>query len=104
MRVDRLLENDPALVDSMQQNFAFMNKTQHSESLDASATVERLIDEKELARILGVADGTPGNWRRATPPTGPAFLVVEGVVRYAPSDIRRYLELRRRDPAASEVA
>jgi hypothetical protein len=57
-----------------------------------------------LARILGVAEGTPGNWRRANPPTGPAFVVVEGVVRYSPVDIRRYLELRRRDPGASEAA
>lgn len=80
-----------------------MSQTQQNASTDAHA-IEPLLDEKEVARILDVAEGTPGNWRRAKPPVGPAFLVVEGVVRYAPSDLRCYLELRRRDPGALETA
>lgn len=80
-----------------------MNATCQNASTDAHP-IEPLVGEKELARILDVAEGTPGNWRRAKPPVGPAFVVVEGVVRYAPADIRRYLELHRRDPSASEAA
>jgi hypothetical protein len=80
-----------------------MTATNQNASTDAPA-IERLLDEKEVARILDVADGTPGNWRRAKPPVGPAYVVVEGVVRYRPCDLRAYLAARRRDPAATEVA
>ena len=103
MAVDCISENSPTPVDSMPQNFIPMNKTEHNVSADPN-TIEPLLDEKEVARILDVADGTPGNWRRAKPPVGPAFVVVEGVVRYAPADIRRYLEMRRRAPGASGAA
>lgn len=74
-----------------------MNQTQQNASADAPL-IEPLLDEKKLAGLLDVAEGTPGNWRRAKPPTGPAFVVVEGQVRYAPADIRQYLSSRRRDP------
>jgi len=60
--------------------------------------LEPLLDEKAAARFLSVADGTPGNWRRATPPVGPPYVLVEGVVRYAPADLRAYVESKRRDP------
>lgn len=69
-----------------------------------SAGLEPLLDEKEAARLLGVADGTPGNWRRANPPVGPAYLVVEGVIRYAPADLREYVNSKRRDPSAAAAA
>lgn len=71
----------------------------NSQSEPPSPALEPLLDEKGAARFLGVADGTPGNWRRASPPTGPAFVVVEGVIRYAPADLRAYVNAKRRDPS-----
>ena len=65
--------------------------------------LEPLLDEKDAARFLRVADGTPGNWRRASPPVGPAFVVVEGVIRYAPADLRAYVNSKRRDPSTADA-
>lgn len=69
-----------------------------------SAALEPLLDEKQAAHFLGVADGTPGNWRRASPPVGPAYVVVEGVIRYSPADLREYVNSKRRDPRAAATA
>jgi hypothetical protein len=69
-----------------------------------SAALEPLLDEKQAARFLGVADGTPGNWRRANPPVGPAYAVIEGVIRYAPADLRSYVQSKRRDPRTATAA
>lgn len=69
-----------------------------------SVALEPLLDEKEAARFLVVAAGTLGNWRRASPPVGPAFIVVEGSVRYDPADLREYVNSKRRDPRAASAA
>ncbi len=70
----------------------------------STPAIEPLLDEREVARILDVAAGTPGNWRRADPPKGPAWVIVEGVVRYAPADLREYMASKRRDPRATAAA
>ena len=80
-----------------------MNQTLANTTVDSTA-FEPLLDEKEVARILSVGDGTPGNWRRAKPQSGPPYIFVEGAVRYRPADIRGYLEARRRDPSTSEAS
>jgi hypothetical protein len=90
-------ENSPRYVDFHRQNSIPMNTT---DPKTTEQMLEPLLDEKAAARFLFVADGTPGNWRRATPPVGPAYVLVEGVVRYAPADLRAYVELQRRDPRA----
>ena len=63
-----------------------------------------LLDEKQAAHFLGAAAGTLGNWRRASPPVGPAYAVIEGVIRYAPADLREYVNSKRRDPRAAAAA
>lgn len=87
----------PRPIASHVQNSIVMNKTQQNTTSD----LEPLMDEEELARVLDVADGTPGNWRRANPPRGPAYITVEGVIRYAPADVRSYLTSRRRQTSES---
>lgn len=73
-----------------------MNSTNHS--LQVITELEPLLDEKEAARFLGVAESTPGGWRRANPAVGPAFVVVEGQIRYQPADLRAYVASKRRVP------
>lgn len=80
-----------------------MNQTSQYTPVETPA-IEPLIGEREVAHILDVAEGTPGNWRRADPPAGPPYVVVEGVIRYAPSDLRAWIDTNRRDPAAMEAA
>jgi hypothetical protein len=94
------MEKAPPLIASRVQNSALMNQTNQNTAPD----LEPLIDDEELARVLDVADGTPGNWRRAKPPRGPAYITVEGVIRYAPADVRSYLASRRRQTSESEAA
>ena len=72
-----------------------MNST--NRSLQVIAELEPLLDEKEAARFLGVAESTPGSWRRANPAVGPAFVVVERHIRYQPADLRAYVAFKRRD-------
>ena len=91
------MEKRPRPIASRVQNSIVMNKAQKNTPSD----LEPLVDEEELARVLDVAAGTPGNWRRAKPPRGPAYITVEGVIRYAPADVRSYLASRRRQTSES---
>jgi predicted DNA-binding transcriptional regulator AlpA len=55
-------------------------------------TLETLLDEKELARLIRVSIGTLRYWRSEG--RGPRFRKVGQLVRYAPSDISEWLESR----------
>ena len=55
-------------------------------------TLEILLNEKELSRLLGVAIGTLRYWRLTC--RGPRYRKVGQMVRYAPSDVQTWLDRR----------
>jgi hypothetical protein len=59
--------------------------------------LETLIDEKELSRLFRVSIGTLRFWR--TIGRGPRYRKVGQLVRYAPSDVHKWLKRR---PAGGE--
>jgi hypothetical protein len=50
---------------------------------------EELWTPREVAALLRKSESTLANWRSAG--RGPAYLKVEGAVRYRPSVVRKYL-------------
>jgi predicted DNA-binding transcriptional regulator AlpA len=65
----------------------------------SNQTLETLLDEKELSRLLRVSIGTLRFWR--TIERGPRYRKVGQIVRYAPSDVHDWLSRR---PTGGEVA
>ncbi len=61
-------------------------------------SLETLLDEKELSRLFHVSIGTLRFWRAIG--RGPRYRKVGQLVRYAPSDVKEWLERR---PAGGEV-
>ena len=55
-------------------------------------SLETLLDEKELSRLLRVSIGTLRFWR--TIERGPRYRKVGQLVRYAPSDVHGWLNRR----------
>jgi predicted DNA-binding transcriptional regulator AlpA len=55
-------------------------------------SLETLIDEKELARLIRVSIATLRYWRSER--KGPRFRKVGQMVRYAPSDVATWLNSR----------
>ncbi|MDQ3007206.1 MAG: helix-turn-helix domain-containing protein [Chloroflexota bacterium] len=51
--------------------------------------LERLLTEKDVARIIGVSQRTLQNWRQRK--EGPNFVRVSSCIRYRPSDIALYI-------------
>ena len=60
-------------------------------------SLETLLDEKELSRLLRVSIGTLRFWRAVG--RGPRYRKVGQLVRYAPSDVQDWLNTR---PAGGE--
>jgi predicted DNA-binding transcriptional regulator AlpA len=58
----------------------------------STAHVEILLDEKELSQWLRVSIGTLRYWRSEG--RGPRYRKVGQLVRYAPSDVKNWLESR----------
>lgn len=58
----------------------------------STAQVEILLDEKELSQWLRVSIGTLRYWRSEG--RGPRYRKVGQLVRYAPSDVKNWLESR----------
>jgi predicted DNA-binding transcriptional regulator AlpA len=54
--------------------------------------IETLLDERQLSRLLGVSIGALRFWRGAG--KGPRFRKVGQLVRYAPSDVKAWLNSR----------
>ena len=66
-------------------------------------SLETLLDEKELSRLLRVSIGTLRFWR--TLDRGPRYRKVGQLVRYAPSDVHEWLNRRPSGgEAVAEVA
>jgi len=64
-----------------------------------SETVEKLLQDVEVARILGVEPDTLRAWRRQG--RGPAFIEVGSkTVRYRAEDVRAWIQAQRRGGGA----
>lgn len=55
--------------------------------------LEKLLEQKELAERLHVSLGTLRTWR--TEGKGPRFHRIGQMVRYAPSDVKEWLQSRQ---------
>jgi len=53
--------------------------------------IEPLLDEYEVADLLGIKLGTLRFWRRKQERRGPPFVKVGSLVRYRPEDLQKYL-------------
>jgi hypothetical protein len=62
-------------------------------SKSEAAQVDPLWDDEALATFLGTHPRTPANWR--TLGRGPKFYRVGKSIRYAPPDVREWLEARK---------
>lgn len=60
---------------------------------EAVKGLSELVDERKAATILGVSRGTLRSWRKHQ--RGPAWLKLEGVVRYDLAVLRAYIEASR---------
>jgi predicted DNA-binding transcriptional regulator AlpA len=60
--------------------------------------VERLMNEQQVAEVLGRPPRTLRQWRYLG--TGPKFLKVGAAVRYRPSDVEDWLRAQEREAAA----
>jgi len=58
----------------------------------SNQSLETLLDEKELSRLLRVSIGTLRLWRTLS--RGPRYRKVGQLVRYAPSDVQEWLDRR----------
>jgi predicted DNA-binding transcriptional regulator AlpA len=65
-------------------------------------TLETLIDEKELARLIRVSIATLRYWRSIG--QGPRFRKVGQMVRYAPSDVAAWLNSRPTGGEAVDIS
>ncbi len=66
------------------------------------ADFEPLFTELDAARFLNTHPGTLRNWRCKG--KGPAYVAVGAAVRYAPQDLRDYIEVRTRRTRKVEAA
>jgi hypothetical protein len=63
---------------------------------------EPLLTEQDAARFLNAHPGTLRNWRSKG--RGPPYVAVGAAVRYAPQDLRAYIEVHTRRPHKAETA
>ncbi len=63
--------------------------------------VDRLLDGRELAQLLGVSQRTVEGWRGRG--SGPLFVRVGRLARYCPEDVKQFLKANRA-PHARESA
>jgi excisionase family DNA binding protein len=69
---------------------------EHIESGRHSDDTDRLLDQDELATMLGVPTGTLEQWRARK--RGPAFLRIGRHIRYDLAEVREWLDSRRNLP------
>lgn len=66
--------------------------------MHGSDTAVRLLNDKQVAALLGVSTATIRRWRLLS--RGPKFLKLGAAVRYREDDLTRWLESR---PAGGEL-
>jgi len=57
----------------------------------------KLLTTKSVSEMISVPEGTVRYWRKVG--TGPAWIKLEGSIRYAEEDVLRYIERNRRIPS-----
>jgi DNA-binding transcriptional MerR regulator len=57
----------------------------------------RLLTTKSLAEMISVTEGTVRYWRKVG--LGPAWIKLEGSIRYAEEDVLEYIDRNRRTPS-----
>ena len=57
----------------------------------------KLLTTATVSEMLSVPEGTLRYWRKVG--LGPAWLKLEGSIRYAEEDVLRYIERNRRTPS-----
>ena len=62
----------------------------------------KLLTTNAVAEILAVPGGTLRYWRKVG--LGPAWVKLEGSIRYAEEDVLRYIERNRRTPSVRAYA
>jgi DNA-binding transcriptional MerR regulator len=65
--------------------------------MSGASKIPKLLKPKEVAQLLAIPDGTLRYWRNIG--IGPAFVKLEGSIRYDLGDVLRYIEQRRRIPS-----
>jgi predicted DNA-binding transcriptional regulator AlpA len=63
--------------------------------------LRKALDEKQTARIMGVAVQTLRNWRHQR--KGPSYIKMGRSVRYQLNDIQEYLDKWKIDPEQNEL-
>lgn len=66
-----------------------------SDEAREGAAIPELITPAALAAYLSISRGTLADWRKSSKNRGPEFIRVGGRIRYALSDVQRYLLSRR---------
>ena len=77
------------------------NSSAHDRDDPEHAGVEELLDEEQVAEILGVSRSSVRKWRCAG--AGPPWIKIEGCVRYSPSGLADHLRRNTRQ-STSETA
>lgn len=69
-------------------------RTQQPEPTEKSSSKQRLTNEHEAAKILGLAVSTLRRWRWAG--MGPKFIKLGSAIRYDPIDLQDFIDRNRR--------
>lgn len=72
-------------------------KTREAASNHRSSYRMKLLTTKAVSELFSVPAGTLRYWRKVG--LGPAWVKLEGSIRYAEEDVLRYIEQRRRIPS-----
>jgi DNA-binding transcriptional MerR regulator len=59
--------------------------------------LQKLLTTKLVSEMLSIPDGTIRYWRKVG--LGPAWVKLEGSIRYAEKDVLLYIERNRRTPS-----
>ena len=57
----------------------------------------QLLTSKEVAEMMSIPEGTLRYWRKIG--VGPAWVKLEGTIRYDAADVKAYVERCRRTPS-----
>jgi len=74
-----------------------MIKTSSSTQMSAIGIGTRLLTARAVSELLSVPEGTIRYWRNVG--LGPAWIKLEGSIRYAEEDVLEYIRRNRRTPS-----
>lgn len=74
-----------------------VQKTNRSGLSGEAMPMPTLLSSKQVAEMLGIPEGTLRYWRKTG--VGPAWIKMEGTIRYDLADVQVYVERNRRIPS-----